>query len=244
MAKKLIIEACVESVESALIAQRAGAGRIELCSNLSIGGTTPSFGAIKLALKSISIPINVLIRPRGGDFFYNDSEFETMVHDVIQCKKMGVHGVVLGILDSKSVIDIERNKEIIKKARPLSVTFHRAYDVTPDPMEALDSLLELQVDRLLTSGQKSSAYKGIGLIKKLALAAQKKIIIMPGGGVTEKNINKIISETGVTEIHASAKVAAKVKQFKSDTINSNVMPACKTFVTSEEKLKRMLKAIS
>jgi copper homeostasis protein len=203
--KDIVIEVCIDSVQSAIAAEKGGANRVELCDNLISGGTTPSAASIELARKSIDIDINVIIRPRGGDFCYSQLEFEIMKRDIEIVKNMGVNGVVVGILKPNGEVDKERMKEIIEIARPLSVTFHRAFDMTKDPFKALDTLIELKVDRILTSGQKNKTIEGIDLIKELVNKAQDKIIIMPGSGINKDNIKNIVSQTGVKEFHLSAK---------------------------------------
>lgn len=203
---KIIFEACVDSIDAAIQSERAGVNRIELCSALEIGGVTPSYGLIKTVLEKLTIPVNVLIRPRGGNFVYSDHEFEVMKHDVVFCRENNVSGIVVGILLPDFTIDKERTRELINIAQPMSITFNRAFDETSDPLNALDTLLELKVDRLLTSGQKLDAFTGRHTIKKLVDRAKEKMIIMPGGGINENNIAEIISYTGVKEIHGSARI--------------------------------------
>lgn len=225
---KIIFEACVDSIDSAIEAERAGADRIELCSDLDIGGITPSYGLIKSATEKLSIPVNVLIRPRGGNFVYSENEFEVMKQDVLLCRDNGVNGIVIGILLSNNTIDKVRTFELIDIAQPMSITFHRAFDEVENPAEALETLIDLKVDRLLTSGQMIDAYTGKERIKKLVEQAKDRIIIMPGGGVNENNIVKIIEHTGVKEIHGSAREKDPVSLSNS---------------FSKEKLSAMLKAI-
>ena len=199
----IIIEVCVDTVESALAAQQGGANRVELCDNLLEGGTTPSAGAIEVALQRLNIGVHVMIRPRGGDFCYSDVEFDIMRRDVALAKRLGAHGVVFGILRPDGTVDTERSRALIELARPLSVTFHRAFDVTRDPYQALEDLIELGVDRVLTSGQEISVLEGLDLIADLVCKAAGRIIIMPGGG-TERNIKKVVSCCGVNEVHVIA----------------------------------------
>lgn len=225
---KIIFEACVESIDSAIAAEIAGADRIELCSDLEIGGITPSYGLIKSATEKLTLPVNVLIRPRGGDFVYSEQEFEVMKQDILLCRDNGVNGIVIGILHSNNTVDKERTLELIDIAQPMSITFHRAFDETVSPIEALETLINLKVDRLLTSGQTTDAYSGKDTIKKLVDYAKDRIIIMPGGGVNESNIAEIIKYTGIKEIHGSAR-----------TKNQNGLG--NSF--SKKKLTSMLKAI-
>ncbi len=201
---KRILEICVDSVESAFAAQKGGADRIELCTNLNEGGVTPSCGAIKFVADKLKIPVNVLVRPRTGNFYYSDEEFEIMECDIELIKKLNANGIVVSVLNDDNTIDIERMKELIDCAQPMEVTFNRAFDLVPDPIEALHILIELAVDRILTSGQKSNAAEGIDLIEDLVEAAKDELIIMPGGGVNADNIKTILIKTGAKEIHSSA----------------------------------------
>jgi copper homeostasis protein len=201
MGNRIVLEMCIDSVESALASQRGGADRVELCDNLLEGGTTPSAGTIAMARQSIAIDLNVIIRPRGGDFYYSDIEFEVMKYDVEQARRLGANGVVIGVLKEDGSVDVERTQILVQLARPMSVTFHRAFDVSRDPFEALEDLVGLGIDRVLTSGQESSVLEGLDLITELVQKRGDRIIIMPGGGVTERNIGKIVAQSGVKEIH-------------------------------------------
>ena len=196
----LKIEVCVDSVESALGAQAGGADRVELCDNLLEGGTTPSAGAIAIARANLSIKLQVIIRPRGGDFCYSDIEFDIMRHDVAVARELGADGVVIGILTPDGDVDKARTAELIALARPMSVTFHRAFDMTRDPYAALEDLVALGVDRILTSGQEPSVIEGLDLIAELVQRAGGRVIIMPGGG-TERNVAKVVARSGVREVH-------------------------------------------
>jgi copper homeostasis protein len=199
---KLIIEVCVDSVESAIAAERGGADRVELCDNLLEGGTTPSAGAIAVAREHLGLKLHVIIRPRGGDFCYSQVEFAVMQHDITLAKQLGADGVVIGILTADGEIDIERTRALIELARPLSVTFHRAFDMARDPYRALEDLIGLGVDRILTSGQEPSVIEGLDLIAELVQLAGDRVIIMPGGG-TERNIGKVVARSGVREVHVT-----------------------------------------
>ena len=200
MSKPLVLEICIDSVESAIASQQGGADRVELCDNLLEGGTTPSAGTIALARKNIDIDLNVIIRPRGGDFLYSDVEFQVMEYDIEQAKQLGANGVVIGILNQDGTVDVERTRTLVGLARPLSVTFHRAFDVSRDPFEALEALVNLGIDRVLTTGQELSALEGLDLITDLVQTAADRIIIMPGGG-TERSVQKVVAQTGVKEFH-------------------------------------------
>jgi copper homeostasis protein len=203
-AVKRILEICVESVDGASAAQEGGADRVELCANLLEGGTTPSAGAIQLARRKLQIGLQVMIRPRGGDFCYSAAEFEIMKLDIETAKKAGADGIVLGILTPDGSVDETRTQELVGLARPMSVTFHRAFDMTRDPWEAMEILVAMGVDRILTSGQESSVLEGLELIAKLVRKAGDRIIIMPGGGIHERNLRKIMEQSGARELHVAA----------------------------------------
>ena len=199
----MLFEICIDSVEGAIAAQEGGALRVELCDNLVEGGTTPSIGMIEMARRRISIGLNVIIRPRGGDFLYSDLEFEVMKLDIEAAKKAGADGIVFGILNADGTIDKARSAELIALSRPLPVTFHRAFDMTPDAFAALETLIELGADRLLTSGQQETVAQGLPLLRELVKVAGKRIIVMPGGG-SEQNVQQL-AEAGVSEIHMTGR---------------------------------------
>jgi copper homeostasis protein len=203
-ADKFLLEICVDSVESAIAAQRGGAQRIELCDNLMEGGTTPSAGALELARRELRIGIMAMIRPRGGDFCYSDLEFEVMQRDIEAARALGADGIVIGLLKPNGTVDKKRTAQLIELAQPLSVTFHRAFDMTRDPFAALETLIELGVDRVLTSGQESSVTEGLELIAELIRRAGDRIIIMPGGGIDERNLARIVRAVHPKEIHLTA----------------------------------------
>jgi copper homeostasis protein len=197
----LTFEVCVDSVESAVAAEQGGADRVELCSDLLEGGLTPSWGALKTARERLRLEIMAMVRPRGGDFCYSDFEFRAMQHDIAAAKDLGADGVVLGLLRPDGTIDEARTAQLVALARPLPVTFHRAFDMTRDPFEALESLIALGLDRVLTSGQEPTVWEGVGLIAELVRRAGRAIIVMPGGGITDRNIGRIVAGTGAREIH-------------------------------------------
>ncbi len=202
----VILEACVDSVEAALAAQAGGADRVELCADLLAGGCTPSPGTIQLARELLAIPMHVIIRPRGGDFCYSDAEFAAMRLDIDYCKQVGAQGVVIGILNPDGTVDSGRTRELIALARPLSVTFHRAFDMTVDPFAALEMLIHLGVDRILTTGQEASVLEGLDLIADLVRKADGLVILMPGvpGNVSERSLARIITQSGAREVHTYA----------------------------------------
>jgi copper homeostasis protein len=219
MKNKTLIEVCVDSVESAIAAQIGGADRVELCDNLMEGGTTPSFAAIEIARKNLTIGLQVIIRPRGGDFLYTDLEFEIMQRDIEIAKKLGVDGIVIGILKKNGEVDIERTGKLIELAKPMSVTFHRAFDVTKNARKTLSSLIELGIDRVLTSGQEPTAFEGSDLISDLIKLAEEKIIVMACGNLTMKNVKKFVEKTKVKEIHLTGftQIESKMK-YKNERV--------------------------
>jgi copper homeostasis protein len=199
----VIVEVCVDSVESSLAAQQGGAARVELCSALLEGGLTPGQGVVQVARERLTIGLQVMIRPRGGDFLYSDVEFDVMRRDIDMARAHRADGVVFGLLLPNGTVDVARTRELIDRARPLAVTFHRAFDVTRDPLEALDTLIDLGVERVLTSGQEASALEGVDLLSKLVELAGTRIIVMPGGGIHERSLERILRETRAREVHVT-----------------------------------------
>ena len=206
MPAPILVEACVDSVESALAAARGGAHRIELCANLIEGGTTPSAGTLAICRARLDIPICVLVRPRGGDFLYSAAELAVMLEDIAHAKEAGAHGIVTGVLRVDGEIDAERTRDLIAAARPLRVTFHRAFDVSRDAGRALETLIALGVDRVLTSGQAATAPEGTETIAGLVRQAAGRIVVLPGGGITVDNVADLVRATGVTEVHLTGAV--------------------------------------
>lgn len=198
---RVLIEACVDSVPSALAAEQGGAERVELCDNMIEGGTTPSAGTIAEAKARLRIPVFVMIRPRGGDFLYSDVEYDVMRTDIAHARALEADGVVLGLLDRSGSVDVERTAALVEAARPLPVTFHRAFDVARDADGALDALVRLRVDRVLTSGQATTAPEGAELIARLVERAAGRIGILPGCGLDETNVREFVERTGVREVH-------------------------------------------
>jgi len=194
------------NIESCAIAQGAGAHRIELCDNPFDGGTTASYGFIKAARKLLTIDLFPIIRPRGGDFLYTEAEFEIMKTDVQVCKDLGCDGVVIGMLHADGSVDTARCRQLVDLAYPLGVTFHRAFDRTNDPLKALEDIISINCERILTSGQKPAALDATSLISQLIQQADGRIIIMPGSGVRSDNIITLAEKTGATEFHTSARI--------------------------------------
>ncbi len=219
MPNYLTFEICVDSPESALVAQKGGASRVELCDNLFEGGTTPSLGSIKTARRLLDLALHVIIRPRGGDFLYSDIEFETMKLDIAAAKEAGVDGVVIGLLTRDGEIDRPRTTELIARARPMSVTVHRAFDMCRDPSEALEALVELGVDRILTSGQQATAVEGAALIARMVEQAAGRIGIIACGSIDESNAAAVIAATRAKEFHFTAfEEIASQMEFRNEAV--------------------------
>ena len=198
----MIIEVCAESYEYAIKAEKAGADRIELCRDLHLDGITPDHESAKKTIDKLNIPVFILIRPREGDFIYSNEEFELMKSDIVKFKEMGCKGIVSGILNDDNSIDMKRTKQLVKLSRPLEFTFHRAFDIVTDPLKELEKLIELGVDRVLTSGQKDKAIKGLELLEELKNISKNRIKIMPGSGINKSNI---VNFGSFDEIHGSFK---------------------------------------
>jgi copper homeostasis protein len=199
-----LLEVSVEGVDGLLVAQQNGAGRVELCASVLEGGITPSIGMVREALRVATVPVFVIVRPRGGDFLYSAGEFAAMREDVIALRELGVPGVVSGCLTAEGEVDAERTGELVRLARPMSFTFHRAFDMVRDTARALEALVSLGVDRILTSGQRPSALEGLAELKRLGTLAAERIVVMPCGGLRAGNIAQVQRETGAREMHFGA----------------------------------------
>jgi copper homeostasis protein len=211
----MICEICVDSVAGVRAAKAAEADRVELCAALLEGGITPSRGMIRQARGIDGIGLNVMIRPRGGDFLFDDDEMSTMLSDVEIAKAEGADGVVIGLLTAEGEVDAARTRELISLARPLSVTFHRAFDMTRDPLQAIETLIGLGIDRVLSSGQEATVLEGLPLLAELVSRAGTRIVVMPGGGITPRNVERIVSAIKPQEIHfASLDPAPSGMQFR------------------------------
>lgn len=244
-------EICANSVESCLAAQEGGADRVELCAGIPEGGTTPSYGEIKLARKLLTkTKLHVIIRPRGGDFLYTPLELERMEEDIRICRELGVDGVVFGCLTEEGEIDREANRRLMELARPMSVTFHRAFDRTADPMKALEDIISLGCNRILTSGQQPKAIDGINLLaqleKKLKEYPLPPIQLLAGSGVNEENIRQIFDATGIHEYHFSARVnvVSKMKHYNHEVyMGAKGADESNSLVTSAEKVRNTIKQL-
>ncbi len=236
------LEVCANSFSSALAAQNGGAIRVELCENMAEGGTTPSFGQIKLCTERLKLETWPIIRPRGGDFLYNDDELDLMKEDIKVCKTLGCSGVVTGILTSDGKIDKERCRALIEVAHPMPVAFHRAFDMSSNLTEALEDLIELGIVRVLTSGGAESAFNGIRIIEKLIKQADNRIEIMPGAGINHQNILEIKEKTGAQTFHSSARLkVASAMLFKNETSKmGSIEDEYKYDQTSVDLVKKMV----
>ncbi|WP_437921673.1 copper homeostasis protein CutC [Sphingobacterium sp. LRF_L2] len=238
------LEICANSSYSALQAQLGGASRVELCQNLENGGTTPSHAQIVRTRTLLDIGIHVLIRPRGGDFVYSNDEFEEMKLDVSFCKEAGCDGVVVGVLNPDGTVDRERNAALIALAKPMTVVFHRAFDRCRNAEEALEEIINLGFDRVLTSGLRNTAEEGIELLKSLVEKAAGRIEVMPGSGVNETNIIQILEHTKAHAIHSSAKIAIASKMgFESDQLDGMNESTMQTSLEKVGDLVQLLKEI-
>lgn len=249
VAVKPFLEISLDSVESALAAERGGAARVELCANLLEGGTTPSAGMIATVRKEIRIGLHVMIRPRGGDFCYSAAEFNVMKRDILMAKQLRADAVVLGALQPNGTIDTKRTQELVDLARPASVTFHRAFDMTANLREALEAVVESGARRILTSGGEPTAEGGLGVIHQLVEAAKSRIAIVACGGVREHNIRHIIDAAGVREVHVGHTgveiVVASPMQHRNEKVSmgSTERREYEHFVVSEERVRKLVRAL-
>jgi copper homeostasis protein len=238
------LEICADTVGSALTAQAAGADRIELCNNLPEGGTTPGYGTISAARSRLDIGLHVIIRPRGGDFLYTALDFEVMKKDIEICRQIGADGIVTGILKKDGTVDVERSAILVELARPMTVTFHRAFDMCADPFKGLEDVIATGAARLLTSGQRDKAEQGAELIGKLCDQAAGRIIIMPGSGINESNIEMMARVTGAKEFHLTGrKEVDSEMNFRKECISMGGSERISEFsrmVADGEKIKRII----
>ncbi|XP_062927409.1 copper homeostasis protein cutC homolog isoform X2 [Mobula hypostoma] len=220
MAPGILMEVCVDSVESAISAERGGASRIELCSSLVEGGVTPSIGLLQVVKQYVKIPVFAMVRPRGGDFLYTDSEIEVMKADIKMAKASGANGIVFGVLTEDGRVNCEVCLDLIAESRPLPVTFHRAFDMVHDPSTALECLISLGFDRVLTSGCDSTALEGLPTLRHLVEQAKQRIIVVAGGGITERNLQRILEGSGICEFHCSARSSRdSLMKFRNNSVS-------------------------
>ncbi|MBD2754654.1 copper homeostasis protein CutC [Spirosoma validum] len=238
----MLIEVCAFSLESCLTAQQAGAGRIELCGGLADGGTTPSAGLIQQARQHLTIPFYVMIRPRGGDFMYTATELDVMKADILMAKTLGADGIVLGVLQADGTVNEAQTRELIELAKPLPVTFHRAFDMTRDPLEALEAVIRTGAVRILTSGQHQNVEAGLSTLRQLAELAAGRIEIMAGAGVNAQNAKPLI-EAGVDALHLSGSVKEDSKMtYRQPSVSmASSLPDEYEYVeANEEKISKVV----
>lgn len=244
--RKIHVEVCIDSLDSALAAQAVGADRVELCADLLEGGTTPSAGLIIEIRRRLSMKLHVMIRPRGGDFCYTEDEFRVMELEIAAAKGFGADGVVLGILTAEGLIDEPRMRTLIEQARPMKVTCHRAIDMSRDLRRSLETLIDLGADYVLTSGGRQTAPEGSAAIARLVRAAKGHISVMAGSGINERNVRRVIAETGVTDVHVglSDAVASPMK-YRNPKISMGKAKGREyaRFATSQARLEALMAAI-
>lgn len=236
-----LLEICSFNLTSALIAQQAGAHRVELCASPEEGGTTPSPGFLLAARKLLHIDLYPIIRPRGGDFLYTEEEFGTMLNDIAFCKEADVNGVVIGLLNPDGTIDKRRASFLVNAAYPMGVTFHRAFDWAINPFEAMEDIIDIGCERILTSGQRPTAMEGAKLINELVRQADDRIIIMPGSGIRAQNIAALMEQTDAPEYHTSARTRA---QSRMEYVNESMKEDNSAVIVDEEEVKKIIGLIS
>jgi copper homeostasis protein len=237
------IEICANSYQSAINAEKAGAHRIELCAELAVGGITPSYGLLKKVMNDLTIPVHVLIRPRSGDFTFSDAEFEIIKEDILVCKELGVKGIVSGVLHMDNTVDIERTQQLVALSKPMSFTFHRAFDWVLNPKKEVKKLEEIGVVRILSSGQENSAEIGINKLIEWQKSTTK-INMMPGGGVNENNI-QLFQKNGFKEVHLSATSQTKTIQKPLISMNSTKhFDETQLAISDIEKIKNCIAILS
>jgi copper homeostasis protein len=240
------VEVCLDSADSAVAAQAGGAQRVELCDNLIEGGTTPSLGSIRATRRAIDIDLMIMIRPRGGDFCYSPLEVEAMLADIEVARTEGAQGVVFGVLTPEGEVDRELTARLVEAAGPMQVTFHRAFDVCRDPFAALESLVELGVHRVLTSGQEPTVLEGLDLITELVHRAGERILVMPGCGITPRNVEKICRQAKPKEIHVvGVESQASPMRYRNERVYMGTelrSPEYQRTVTSAERIRDFFRA--
>ncbi len=247
MTDELVVEVCVDSLESAVAAERGGAKRVELCSGLPEGGITPSAGLIATARQRVSIGLQVMIRPRAGDFCYTVDAFNVMRRDVLMAKQLGANGGVLGILDLDGKVDVHRTRQLVDLAKPLKTTYHRAFDMSVDLKQSLEQVVEASADRVLTSGGSETALEGAPMLRSLVEAAGGRVIVMACGGIDDKNIQTVLEQTGVREIHVGLRTPIQSPmRHRNDHISMGSLKNSEyqRFVVMEDRVNRLLRAAS
>ncbi|HIZ01405.1 MAG TPA: copper homeostasis protein CutC [Candidatus Bacteroides merdipullorum] len=247
--EKYQFEVCANSVESCLAAQAGGANRVELCAGIPEGGTTPSYGDIAIARKSLSSTrLHVIIRPRGGDFLYSPLEQSIMLKDIENARQLGADGVVFGCLTAEGDIDLPLMEQLMQASEGMSVTFHRAFDVCRNPMKALENIIALGCNRILTSGQQPTAEQGIPFLKELQKKAGERIILLAGCGVKEENIARIARETGIHEFHFSAREeVSSAMQYRNEAVSMGGTVHVSEYsrpVTTVQRVARTIEALT
>ena len=241
MSKPFALEVCAFNIQSCIIAEKAGAKRVELCDNPVEGGTSPSYGTIKKVREKISILLYPILRPRSGNYYYDDNEFDILKEDIRICKELGCDGISIGIQTINGEIDVEKFKRIVEWAYPMGVTCNRAFDATPDPFKALEDIINAGCERVLTSGQASAAPDAGLLLGQLVKQANRRISIMPGAGVRSTNIKKLIQESGAYEYHTSArKIITDPMLYQ----NLNVTDKGDIYLADEEELRSIIRAFA
>lgn len=230
----MILEVIAFTIDSCKLIEKAGGGRIELCANPLEGGTTVSYGMMKAARESVSIPVFPIIRPRGGNFLYNGEEYAIMKEDIRVCRDLGMDGVVIGLLDKSGRIDRDRTSRLVELAYPMEVTFHRAFDHVREPLTAMEDIISAGCTRILTSGGADTAVKGMGNLQEWVKAADDRIIILPGSGIRSGNIRQLAEATGLTEFHSSARTAL---QSCMEWTNEQLSEKMDTYTVDPEEVK-------
>ena len=238
---KALFELCAFNIQSCIMAEKLGAYRVELCDNPVEGGTTPSYGHIKRTREKINIKLYPILRPRCGNYFYDEDELAIIKQDIAVCKELGCDGISIGVQKINGEIDIDTLNEFVELAYPMGVTCNRAFDATPDPFKALENIIEAGCERILTSGQKSGAPEAGELLRKLVQHAGDRIIIMPGAGIRASNIKQLMSESGAKEYHGSVRVATKNPMSFSNPL---VTDFGNVYLPDEEELKQILAALN
>jgi copper homeostasis protein len=237
----MLLEICAFNLPAALVAQQAGADRIELCSGPEEGGVTPSAGLIRAARERLQIQVYPIIRPREGDFLYSEEEFRIMLRDIEYCKQVGCNGVVIGMLLADGRVDQARCARLVETAYPMGVTFHRAFDRAVDPFAALEVIIRIGCERILTSGQRPVAMEGAQLLRELVREADERIVIMPGSGVRSDNIAELAAQTGAVEFHTSARVR---QASAMEYVNAAMQEDSSMVMASEEEIRRIKEELS